>query len=53
MSFVGGPNTHKSKMADSRHLGKMVKSLYVGYGLTDFNEIWQATPFDPLEPYDR
>jgi len=31
---------HKSKMADSRHLGKIEKSPYLSDGLTDRHEIW-------------
>jgi len=34
-------------MADSRHLGKIEKSLYLGRGLTDFDEIWYADAIWP------
>ena len=39
---------YKSKMADGRHLGKKIeKSLYLGRGLTDFDEIWHDDAVRP------
>jgi len=35
-------NFQKSKMADSRHFEKTVKSSYLSYRLTDLDEIWQG-----------
>jgi len=45
-------------MADSRHLGKIEKSPYLGRGLSDFDEIWHndeflMTQFDPLDRSDH
>jgi len=35
-------------MADGRHLGKIQKTPYLGRGLTDFDEIWQAGAVRPV-----
>jgi len=34
-------------MADGRHLGKIVKSLYLGRGWIDFDQIWHIRALAP------
>jgi len=53
MPFVGGPlyMHYNSKMADDRHLGEIEKSLYLGRGSSDLDEIWHAVAVWPSWPF--